>query len=212
VGPPRGRPQEDRRAGAPSDGWTLRRRPRHAGFVYAELPRRALASLIDLVLASAITAIVAQVAALVVRGPTFSRDLNELNVVALLYVALVSVLPTAVFAYLWHEGRAPPGHALVGFLVVHRTTGAPLSASAAFARWVLLYAPLALVAFPLVVGVVYDPSPFLILIELPWLPFIGAALPFAWYGLLGLSTLQDRRRGRGWHDRMCGSVVVRMVR
>lgn len=168
-----------------------------------------VAALIDLGLVSAAAAVIAQLAAGLLK-PRFSYgEMSYLALAALFLVALASVVPTALIAYQWQRGRSTLGHRLLGLAVLRRTTGGPLPPLAAFSRWVLLYAPVALWTYPLVVSTVYDPAPFMMLIELPHAPFVGIVLPLAWYAVLGLTTLRDRRRGRGLHDVICGSIVVR---
>ncbi len=191
------------------------RRPPQPDFLYAEFPLRTLAFAIDFVLASVAVVVLAEVCGWIIRGPGFGRfiEWDLVTAVVLLLAAVVSVLPTAVAAYLWRAHGATPGQRLFGLRVVRRTTGERLTALSAFSRWVLLYAPLTLLwAYPRVVSVAFDPESFLdllILVRLPWLPFVAMGLPLAWYALLGASALADRRRGRGLHDRICGSIVVR---
>jgi uncharacterized RDD family membrane protein YckC len=196
------------------DRLTFSRRPRQPGFVYAEASRRAAAFAVDLSLAALVVAIVSRVAASPLSGQGFRWGMDEPWLLGLLLlVSLLSALPTAYYAHLWRTGRQTPGHRMFNIEVVRRTVGGPPSALASLARWILLYAPLGLWAFPGVLWVAFDPGPFLMLIEFsPWVSVVGMGVPVAWYVLLGSSVLLDRRRGRGLHDRIGGTVVVRPIR
>jgi uncharacterized RDD family membrane protein YckC len=197
------------------DRWTFGRRPPQPGYVYAELPRRAVAFAVDISLAALAVAIVSRAAAFSLNPwPVRRWDIEDPWFLGLLLlVSLLSALPTAYYAHLWRTGRQTPGHRMFNIEVVRRTVGGPPTALASFARWVLLYAPLGLWAFPGVLWVAFDPGMFLMLIEFsPWVSVVGMGIPVAWYGLLGLSVVLDRRRGRGLHDRIGATVVVRPLR
>lgn len=191
-------------------------RPRSADLAYADLSARATAFVIDLVIASGVVFVLAWVVGTLVRGRLFFgggalQDDPILLAVELL-AAIGCVLPTALFAYAWHRSGATPGMRVLGLRVVHHDSEGNLPLRAAFARWVLLFAPLALlVAYPQIVIVSIAPDTFLYLhlVEMPWLPALTMSAAVAWYLLLAYPALKDEDRRRALHDDLSGSVVVR---
>jgi uncharacterized RDD family membrane protein YckC len=178
---------------------------------YAEFPLRALAFLLDVLLLWLLVQLISQGRGLIVLW--YTRDSPEANdstlVVSGLVFALIVVLATASTSYFWRVFRATPGQMILGLFVVQRATGLLLRRRATVARWLLLYAPLSvLFSYTAIVDVVIRGQ----LIEDGDALLLASAaffLPLIWYLLLGLSVLADRRRGRGLHDRLVGSVVVR---
>lgn len=131
---------------------------------------------------------------------------DEIMLVVLVLTSLIAVVPTANVDVAAVRRGASLGHRLTGVRIQRHANGRRLSLSQARARWVLLYAPLALtLGYPLVSGAVWDPGPFLILIHTPWTPYV-AAPALVWYAVLALSALVSTRP---LHDRIVGSVVVR---
>jgi len=201
--------QPDERTGAPS------RFPPAADAVYSEFPIRALAFALDVVLLWLVFQLLTQGRALIVFF--FTRDAPDGNDPALVWSGLVATiaiaLVTLVAIYFWRVFRATPGQLLLGLFVVQRATGLPLSRRGATLRWLVLYAPLAFaLSYTVLIDVVFRSD--LIRDMAPGGdPLIVAAaayfLPVLWYIVLGLSVLAERRRGRGLHDRLAGSVVVR---
>jgi len=194
-----------RRAGRPS------RFPPSRDAAYSEFPLRALAFALDVVLLTAIFQLVGQVRGLAALWIT--RDDPAANdgvlVVSGGLILLGLFLLTASAVYFWRVFRATPGQMLFGLFVVQRATGLVLTRGAALARWLVLYAPMAaLVAYTSIIDLLFrstllqDADPLLV-------ASLAVFLPIAWYIVLGLSVLADRRRGRGLHDRLAGSVVVR---
>lgn len=169
--------------------------------------RRSIGATVDLALATTLAALVSTVVATALRGPPLSWLLTELNLLALFLASVACVLPTLVFAYLWHRFATAPGLWLFGLTLLRPASRSSVTSLAAVARWILLFAPIAFWVYPLVVRIVFDPSPFLILIEFPAWLYAAMVLPVVWYPLLGASVLAGRD-GRGWHDRICGSMVV----
>jgi hypothetical protein len=91
---------------------------------------------------------------------------------------------------------------LLGLFVLRRTTGDRQGTLAAIARWLMLYAPLtAVFSYPWFASVFAAMDPL-------QLGSIALVAPMAWYVILAFSVLVDRR-GRGLHDRVASSVVVR---
>ncbi len=172
--------------------------------------RRLLAEFVDIVLATAIAAVVSTLVASVLRGPYLSWLMTDTNYLALLLVSIVCVFSTLPFAYLWHRAEPTPGYRFLRLKLRDLTTRGVLTPGAAFARWIVLFAPITLWVYPLVVRTVFDPGPFLMLIDYPaWLDAL-MLLPVAWYLILAVSIARSRD-GRGWHDRVSGAFVARAV-
>lgn len=120
-----------------------------------------------------------------------------------------TLLISAAAIYFWRVFRATPGQMVLGLFVVQRATGNGLSTQAAALRWLLLYAPLVIqlsgrwLSTLIVSNDPYDPINPNLLIA------VTAILPMLWYAVLALSAVGDRRRGRGLHDLVAGSVVIR---
>jgi hypothetical protein len=169
--------------------------------------RRSAAGTTDLALATALAALVSELVAGILRGPPLSWQMTDVTFLALFLVAVACVFSTLLFAYLWRRFATTPGLWIFGLTIRHAATGRSLSPRAAFARWILLFAPIALWVYPLVVGIVFDPGQFLILTEFPAWIYQIMLLPVAWYLLLGASVLLSED-ARGWHDRVAGSSVV----
>ncbi len=194
-----------RRAGAPE------RLPPSAGATYAEFPVRAIAFGVDLALLWLVFQVLVQA-----RGLTalwLTRDDPQANDPTLavsggLAVAAIALLSlTAV--YFWRVFRATPGQMLLGLFVVERGSGLRLGRRRALLRWLALYAPfVALLSYTQLIDVIFraDLAPGADPLLVASLAFFA---PIAWYLVLAVSVAVEGRRGRGLHDRLAGSVVVR---
>ncbi|HEY7599730.1 MAG TPA: RDD family protein [Candidatus Limnocylindrales bacterium] len=203
--------------GSQRPGWrTAPRGASPSGLAYAGLTARGVAFLVDGLLASVFIYVVATAIGWSMRWPTDLSDQSGLLLLLQFVAALACVMPTAVAALWWHRSGATPGQRLLHLGVIDEHSGANLSFSAAFARWVLLYAPLALIlAYPQIVLTSADAGPFLdllVLVEMPWLPLVTMTVALAWYLLLAYPALADGSRRRGLHDRLAGSAVVELPR
>jgi uncharacterized RDD family membrane protein YckC len=170
--------------------------------------RRLLAELVDLVFATAVAVVVSAFVASVVRGPHLSWQMTYTNDVGLFLLSILCVLATLPFAVVWHRAEPTPGYGIAGLKLRDHSTHGVLSWGAAFARWIVLFAPITLLVYPIVVKTVFDPGPFLMLVEYPaWLDAM-VVLPLVWYLLLGVSIVRSPD-GRGWHDRVSGAIASR---
>jgi uncharacterized RDD family membrane protein YckC len=183
-------------------GWTgaPSRRPPNTGVSYAEFPLRAAAFVLDAVMATFFVQLMSQAVGLAVLW--LSRDLERGYDDVGLILVFGSLALTATAIYFWRVFRATPGQMLLGLFVVRPTTGDRLGRVSATARWLLLYAPLTAVFSYSWLSSVFDTMDPL---QLGSITLFG---PMAWYVILAFSVLVDRR-GRGLHDRLAGSVVVR---
>lgn len=178
---------------------------------YAEWPLRGLAFLLDVLLVGLLYQLLAQARSLL--SLWFTRDNAQANddvlVISGVLIVLASVGVTLIALYFWRVFRATPGQLVLRLFVVERGSGLPLRRRALFVRWLLLYAPLAIffAYTPLIdilfrSGLLLDSDPLLV-------ASLAYFLPPIWYLVLGLSVLAEGRRGRGLHDRLAGSVVIR---
>jgi uncharacterized RDD family membrane protein YckC len=196
-----------RRVGAPS------RLPPTDEAVYAEATTRVAAFAIDVAIALALGQLASQVLALVAawwsRQPGVAQD-AALITASGSHVA-ASVLITLAVPYLWRTFRQTPGQMALGLHVLRRGRGGRLGRGAVLIRWLVLYLPLAFVMAYQTLGTLLSRMPATA--EIDQFLVVGGALllPLAWWLLLGLTVILERKRGRGLHDRLAGSVVVRRV-
>lgn len=197
--------QPERHAGRPE------RDPPSLGAAYAELPLRALAFLVDLLLLYVLFQLMVQLRSLLALWLTREDQAGSDGVLAISAgLLLLGALGLSLLAvYAWRVFRATPGQMLTGLFVVERASGLRLRRRSAMARWLLLYAPLVpLLGYTQLIDLLFrsrllsDADPLLV-------ASAAYLLPIVWYALLGLSVLMEGRRGRGLHDRLAGSVVVR---
>jgi uncharacterized RDD family membrane protein YckC len=194
-----------RRAGAPD------RLPPSAEAAYAEFPVRAIAFAVDVLLLWLIFQLLLQGRALVALWLT--RDAPQQNDPTLVVSGLVVIAAIALISlgtvYFWRVFRATPGQMVLGLFVIRRGTGEPITRAAALLRWLALYAPFVLlISYTQLIDIIFrsdllpDGDPLFI-------ASLAYFVPVAWYVVLGLSVLIEGKRGRGLHDRLAGSVVVR---
>lgn len=194
-------------------------RPPMPGVIYAELPLRAIAYLVDLVLVAFVVSVVAHplvgiAEAAVIPHLDITNDMG-------LRAVLIEVGPPAVvflaalvaIVYCWTTFRASPGQMTLGLFTVTRIDGLALTRRQALLRSLLLYGPMVFLwdfagiavrlgQLATNFGTATDALPTILVYVLLE---IG---PLVWIALLTLSIARDRR-GRGWHDKLAGSVVVR---
>jgi uncharacterized RDD family membrane protein YckC len=214
--PPPAPPAEPAQGGAaeptpPSTGWASVEGtpvPGTAGFVYADVPNRVFAYIIDAILLFIVTFIVSLLVYGIVGQPT-TATLNEdatdlgnlatvnVNWLATLVGALVSTaISAAYFIYTWTTMRGTPGMKVLGMQVGNQGDGATLTRDQAIKRWIFLGAPLGLIS------------------ALAGVSSIGLII-----GLLGLlylifllvTTAQSPTK-QGFHDKQAGTMVVKAAR
>lgn len=193
------------RSGAPY------RWPPSQGATYAEFPLRAAAFVVDVLIVTMVTQLLSQMLGLAVfwfqRGDPSTAQL-ALDVASTI-VPLGALVVTAASVYFWRVFRATPGQMVFRVFVVKRGTGTLLSRRAAVVRWLLLYAPLALVVSYSSLSQLVAATGLFDAVDPLLVAAAGLLLPLVWYLVLAISTLAEHRRARGLHDRVSGSVVVR---
>lgn len=175
--------------------------PGTAGFVYADVPNRVIALIIDGIILAIITFIVTAVLYGIVGSPV-SVNLNtgnlfEVNYVSTLLGAILSLaIGAAYWIYSWTAMRASPGQKMLGMQVGNSPDGATLTQEQAIRRWAVLFAPFSLSQ------VVYV------------LPTLGALLGLATfiYAIYLLYTTAQSPTKQGFHDKFANTVVVKASR
>jgi uncharacterized RDD family membrane protein YckC len=170
-----------------------------SGLVYADVPNRAIAYIIDAILVGILNLIVGAVLGGLGFSPgTLNPDLTfTINYVGLFVVGLVGLLISAAyFIYTWTSMRATIGMRLLGMQIGNAGDGQALTLNQAVRRYLALSAPaiLAQVASPIpLVGLVLS------LLALAWAIFL-------------IYTTANSPTKQGWHDHYAHSQVVKAAR
>ncbi len=184
--------------GAPAGGsWATPSQPVQpgpAGFVYADVPNRAIAYIIDAIILGIVSivafAILAGVGLNVLSG-------LEVNYFASLILAVVSLaISGAYFLYTWTAMRGTVGMKVLGMQVGNAGDGKTLTMDQAVRRWIALGAPF---------GLAQALSP---------LPAIGSLLGLAalgWFIYLLWTTYKSPTK-QGFHDVFANTMVVKAAR
>jgi uncharacterized RDD family membrane protein YckC len=178
--------------------------PGAAGFVYADVPNRAIAYIIDAIILAIISFIVGLVVYGIVGQPvelnpnaTGFDDLTRVNFAAALIGALVSTaISGAYFVWSWTNMRASPGQKLLGMQVGNAADGKTLAMNQAITRWVLLGAPFGIASALAGIG---------------GLGLLIGLAGLAWFIALLVTTAQSPTK-QGLHDRYANTVVVKAAR
>jgi uncharacterized RDD family membrane protein YckC len=191
-------------AGAPKVAWSSPTRqetpvPGAAGLVYADVPNRVIALIIDAIVLGLITFVVTAVLYSIIGSP-ISFTLNSgfgVNYVSLIIGAIVSLVISAVYyVYTWTTMRASPGMRALGMQVGNFPDGATLTQEQAIRRWAALFGPFA------VSQVVY---------VAPTIGGLVGLLTFA-YAIYLLYTTAKSPTKQGFHDVFANTVVVKAAR
>jgi uncharacterized RDD family membrane protein YckC len=180
--------------------------PGTAGYVYADVPNRAIGYIIDVIIIGIVTFIVNMILT-PLTGPTATfvpgADPNNpfaavnVNTTAVVIQAIVGTILNGIyFVGSWITWRATPGQRILGMQVGNETDGATLTMNQAITRWVLLGAPFGIAqAFTGVSGLT---------------ALIGLAA-LIWLIALLVTTAQSPTK-QGLHDRHAHTVVVKAAR
>jgi uncharacterized RDD family membrane protein YckC len=186
------------------------------GVEYPDFAIRSFAFVIDLLLIQATATALLQPAGFLAGKLLLSASGPPDQVVGswlgfFLPVVIVGIVKALILAGFWRVYTASPGQMLTGLQTVRSADGRRLSRGAALVRWLLLFFPALLMAGQTDLGVW-------------WSYALGAGntddqttasglaltLPVIWFLVLLVSALVQRQ-GRGLHDRLSGSVVVRRI-
>lgn len=159
------------------------------GLVYADVPNRAIAYIIDAIILAVIIAVVAGI----VVGIGFAAG-GFISAVVIGIIGLA--ISAAYFIYTWTTMRATVGMKALGMQIGNAGDGKTLTTDQAIRRWLALSAPsiLAQAFQPIaVIGLVLS---------------IAA---FAWFIYLVYSTAQSPTK-QGWHDVFANTMVVKAAK
>jgi uncharacterized RDD family membrane protein YckC len=176
--------------------------PGKAGFVYADVPNRAIGYIIDAIIVGIIAAIVGIILGGIIEPTVTYSDPSDplsfqINTGATLISTLVSTIINGIyFVGSWISWRASPGQRILGMQVGNETDGATLTTNQAITRWVLLGAPFGIAS------------------ALAGISGIGVVIALAalvWLIALLVTTAQSPTK-QGLHDRYAHTVVVKAAR
>lgn len=205
-------PPPESPSGGPSGGWSA---PPPAqpvagasGFVYADVPNRAIAYIIDAIILFVINIIVSIVIGAIL-GPATRVNFNsnatdlgnlvtaDVNYATVLVTALVSTAINGVyFVWTWTQMRGSLGQKLLSMQVGNEGDGKTLTTNQAVTRWIFLGAPF---------GIAGALNP------IPALGIIIALAALAWFIALLVTTAQSPTK-QGLHDRYAHTMVVKAAR
>ena len=187
----------------PSAGWAAPPSPVQtgpAGFVYADVPNRAIAYIIDAILVGIVASIVGAVlggmnlAAATVNPNTFAI---EVNFVGLILSTIVSAaLSAAYFIYTWTSMRGTVGMKVLGMQIGNAGDGKTLTMDQATRRWLVIAAP----------GIVAQ-----VLLVIPAIGILLALVAFGWFIYLLWTTYSSPTK-QGFHDKFANTMVVKSAR
>jgi uncharacterized RDD family membrane protein YckC len=175
-----------------------------AGLVYADVPNRVMAFIIDAIILFVINFIVFAILGAIGLNPwtpnpnaTGLGDLLSYNPVVGLIQALVGLAVSAgYFIYTWTSMRGTPGQKMLGMQVGNAADGATLTMEQGLRRWIALFAP-SVIAQAL----------------FPW-PLLGTIIglaAFIWVIALIVTTAQSPTK-QGLHDTFAKTIVVKAAR
>ncbi len=219
-------PDDDVAASTDDGAWDLERlpgpralapwrSPPAPGVVYAEIPVRALAFFIDLMVVQVAVHLVGPPVrgfVATVLGDQFplgtGPDIGVLLLAVVPEVIVIWALSLAIAVYSWTVFRATPGQMVLGLFTLTAPHGGTLSVRSALVRWAFLFAPMVFLSTlgTVLFGVSEVAAAWGLDPRLAQL--VVASVAPVWYAVLAVSAANERR-GRGLHDRAAGTVVVR---
>ena len=160
-----------------------------AGLVYADVPNRAIAYIIDVILVAIIVAVISAIIAVV------GLNTGTLGI-GLILVTIVSLAISAgYFIYTWTRMRATVGMRVLGMQIGNAGDGATLTTEQGVRRWLAIAAP----------GIVAQ-----VFAGISIIGFVLALAAFAWFIFLLWTTYQSPTK-QGWHDHFANSQVVKAI-
>ena len=178
--------------------------PGPAGLVYADVPNRAIAYIIDAIILGIINVIISSVLdAVGLRAFAINTDATNIGnllsynpIVGLILAVINTAISAAYFIYTWRTMRGSPGQKVLGMQVGNAADGATLTMDQAIKRWVALGAPF---------GIAQALNP------LPGLGFLIALAALAWFIALLYTTAKSPTK-QGIHDKYAGTIVAKAAR
>ncbi|MEA2537715.1 MAG: hypothetical protein QOF11_1949 [Chloroflexota bacterium] len=172
--------------------------PGHAGLVYADVPNRIIAQIIDAIIVGIVLIVIGAILGSILGAPmTLTGTEISYNYVSLLISAVVgTAISAAYYIYTWTRMRGTIGQRLLGMQVGNAADGATLTMEQAVKRWLALGGVFALAQ---------------LLQPLPALGLLLSLAGLVWAIALLVTTAQSPTK-QGLHDQFAGSVVVKAVR
>lgn len=187
----------------PPTGWAAPPPPVQtgpAGFVYADVPNRAIAYIIDVILVGIVAVIVGAVlAGIGLSTGTFATGtLNfEVNYVGLIVAAIVgAAISAAYFVYTWTSMRGTVGMKVLGMQIGNAGDGKTLTMDQGIRRWLVIAAP----------GILAQ-----VLFVIPAIGTLLGLLAFGWFIYLLWTTYSSPTK-QGFHDKFANTMVVKAAR
>ncbi|MEO8228473.1 MAG: RDD family protein [Chloroflexota bacterium] len=200
----------------PASDWAAASTPRPAatvpgaaGLVYADVPNRIIAQIIDAIIVGIVLVIVGVILSSIFGAPQtvtvvqdatqplgFRTDIST-NLVSLLISTIVgAAVSAAYYIYTWTAMRGTIGQRALSMQVGNAADGATLTMEQAVKRWLALGGVFALAQ---------------LLQPLPALGVLIGLAGLVWAIVLLVTTAQSPTK-QGLHDKFAGSVVVKAVR
>jgi uncharacterized RDD family membrane protein YckC len=173
--------------------------PVSSGLVYADVPNRVIAYIIDAIIIGLVTAIIAGILGGMGLGVvTVNPDLTvSVNYVAAIIQGIIGLLIGAgYFIYTWTSMRATVGMRVLGMQIGNAGDGRTMTMDQAIRRWLALSAPA-------ILSQVFQP--------LPVIGFLIGLIGLGWYIYLIYTTAQSPTK-QGWHDVFANTQVVKAAK
>jgi uncharacterized RDD family membrane protein YckC len=171
-----------------------------AGFVYADVPNRAIAYIIDAIIVAIVVGIINSIlSGIGLASATIEPGtLNvSINIVGLIVSAIIgAVVSAAYFVYTWTSMRATIGMRVLGMQIGNAGDGKTLTMDQAVRRWLIIAAP----------GLLSQ-----VLFVLPIIGFLLALVSLAWFIYLVYTTAKSPTK-QGYHDIFAHTQVVKAAR
>jgi uncharacterized RDD family membrane protein YckC len=175
--------------------------PGPAGLVYADLPNRIIAYVIDIVIL-VVVGIVVGIVLGVVGLSTVNLDLRsgsfgQINYLAIVISGLIGLAVSAgYFIYTWTKMRATVGMRVLGMQIGNEVDGATLTQNQAIKRWIYMGGWIS-------VAQIVNPIPLLgLLVSVAGLVYV----------IYLLYTTSQSPTKQGYHDHMAKTMVVKATR
>ncbi len=176
-----------------------------AGFVYADVPNRIIALIIDGIILGIINQILQTIIFSIFGDKIFGVVVNVSIIWLLLLVVLELVVEIGYFTYTWTTLRASVGMRLLGMQIGDATDGHTIPYPQSARRAAALYAPTVVGTFLITAGT-YLFSGLGAIMSL-----VGLVIAIGWPLYLLMTTAQSPTK-QGWHDIFAHTMVVKAAR
>jgi uncharacterized RDD family membrane protein YckC len=185
---------------APSAGFPPAPPASATGFVYADVPNRAVAYIIDAIIVGIIVSIITGIlggmglAAASVDPTTLAVSVSVVGIIVSGIVG--ALLSAAYFIYTWTSMRATLGMKVLGMQIGNAGDGKTITMDQAIRRWLAIAAP----------GLLAQ-----ILIVIPGIGLLLGLLSIVWFFFLIWTTAKSPTK-QGFHDVFANTQVVKAAR